>query len=52
MEVVDADLAARMEEIFTMDSGNCRELTLEEWSARPLAAKVSETVLLPMRPLL
>lgn len=52
VEVVDAGLATRMEEIFAMDSGNCRELTLEEWGARPLAAKVSETVLLPMRPLL
>ena len=52
LEVLDAEVAARMEEIFGMDSGNCRELTLEEWQARPLAAKVSETVLLPMRPLL
>lgn len=52
LEVLDAAVATRMEEIFDMDSGNCRELTLEEWQARPLAAKVSETVLLPMRPLL
>ncbi len=41
-----------MEEIFTMDAGNCRELTLEEWEARPLAAKVSEAILAPLRPLL
>lgn len=52
VEVVDAGLAARMEEIFTMDAGNCRELTVAEWDARPLAAKVSEAILLPLRPLL
>ena len=52
VEVTDAGLADRMEEIFAMDSGNCRELTLAEWRSRPLAAKLSETVLLPMRPLL
>lgn len=52
LDIVDADVAARMEEIFEMDAGNCRELTLEEWTGRPLAAKISETVLLPLRPLL
>lgn len=52
VEVVDADLAALMERIFEMDAANCRELTVAEWNGRPLAAKVSEAVLLPMRPLL
>ncbi|MDO5533176.1 MAG: phospholipase D-like domain-containing protein [Propionibacteriaceae bacterium] len=51
-EVLDADIAAMMEEIFTMDLGNCRELTLEEWEARPLSAKVSEAIIAPLRPLL
>ena len=52
IEITDADVAAEMEEIFTMDSGNCVELTLEQWQVRPLAAKISETVLTPLRPLL
>lgn len=52
VQILDAGLAAEMERIFTMDTGNCVELTLEEWNARPLAMKVSETVLAPMRPLL
>ena len=51
-EVLDADIAGMMEEIFTMDLGNCRELTLEEWEQRPLAAKVSEAIIAPLRPLL
>ena len=52
VEMVDADVAAEMEQIFLMDAGNCVELTVQDWAARPLAAKVSETVLLPMRPLM
>ena len=51
-EVLNADIAAMMEGIFTMDLGNCRELTLEEWEQRPLAAKVSEGIIAPLRPLL
>lgn len=51
-EILDEDLATMMEEIFTMDIGNCRELTLEEWQGRPLAAKVSELIIAPLRPLL
>nr|NLI49041.1 hypothetical protein [Propionibacterium sp.] len=52
VEITDADVAAEMEAIFTMDAGNCVELTLEQWQERPLAAKVSEIVLTPLRPLL
>ncbi len=52
IEITDADVAAEMEAVFQMDSGNCVELTLEAWQERPLAAKVSETVLTPLRPLL
>ncbi|QBF46941.1 phospholipase D-like domain-containing protein [Janibacter limosus] len=52
MEILDADVARRMEEIFDLDSGNCTELTLDEWTRRPLAARVSEGILSPWRPLL
>lgn len=52
VEITDEHVAALMEEIFTMDAGNCVELTLDHWEDRPLAAKVSEAILTPMRPLL
>ena len=51
-EVLDAHLAALMEQIFEMDLGNCRELTLSEWEGRPLVNKVSEAIIAPLRPLL
>lgn len=51
VEVYGADLAAEMERIFDMDAAHCRELTLDDWRRRPLAAKVSETILAPLRPL-
>ena len=51
-EILDAGIAGMMEDIFAMDIGTCRELTLEEWEARPLAAKVSEAIIAPLRPLL
>ncbi|SMC44081.1 phospholipase D-like domain-containing protein [Janibacter indicus] len=52
MEILDADVAARMEEIFTLDSGNTTELTLDEWTRRPLISRVTEGILSPWRPLL
>ena len=52
MEILDPDVAQRMEEIFDLDSGNCTELTLEEWTARPLINRVTEGILSPWRPLL
>lgn len=52
VEVTDAGVAAEMEDIFRMDAANCRELTLSEWESRPLAAKISEAILAPLRPLL
>ncbi|MFV0453217.1 MAG: phospholipase D-like domain-containing protein [Propioniciclava sp.] len=52
LAVLSDDLAAVMEDIFALDSTQCTELTLEEWSRRPLAAKVSELVLSPLGPLL
>lgn len=51
-EITDATVAAEMEAIFAMDSSNCVELTLEEWKKRPFVSKVSEAILIPLRPLL
>ena len=51
-QILDADVAAEMERIFDMDSGNCVELTLGEWEARSVAARAAEAVLAPLRPLL
>jgi cardiolipin synthase len=52
VEIYDESVARQMEEIFENDMTNTDELTLEEWRARPFIAKFSETVLLPLRPLL
>lgn len=52
VEFYDDALARQMEEIFAKDSTNVHELTLEEWTQRPLLAKFSETVLSPLSPLL
>lgn len=52
MEILNQDVARRMEEIFDLDSGNCTELTLEEWTKRPLISRFTEGVLSPWRPLL
>ncbi len=52
VEFFDGTLARQMEQIFQNDSSNTRELTLQEWRRRPLVAKLSETILLPLRPLL
>src|SRR5699024_8343266 len=52
MEILDPHVARRMEEIFLLDSGNCTELTLEEWLARPMINRVTEGILSPWRPLL
>jgi cardiolipin synthase len=41
-----------MEEIFTIDSTNTVELTLNDWQRRQAMVKFSETVLIPLRPLL
>ncbi len=52
VEVIDASLAEALEEIFLVDESNCLELTLDEWEARDLHRKFTETVLWPLRPLL
>jgi cardiolipin synthase len=52
VEVIDSSLAEALEEIFVVDEGNCLELTLDEWQARDLHRKFTESVLWPLRPLL
>ena len=52
VEFYDPDLAKQMERIFETDCSNARQLTLQEWEHRHLAAKFSEAVLAPLRPLL
>jgi cardiolipin synthase A/B len=52
VEFYDAELAKQMEQIFESDCSNARHLTLQEWERRHLAAKFSEAVLAPLRPLL
>ncbi len=52
MEVYAESLAEQMERVFENDLTNTHELTLDEWNARPWYAKIGETILLPLRPLL
>ncbi len=52
VEVIDAGLAANMEEIFVLDQTHALELTLDEWEARDLHRKFTELFLGPLRPLL
>ena len=52
VEVIDSSLAEALEEIFAVDEGNTLELTLDEWEARDLHRKFTESVLWPLRPLL
>lgn len=49
-EFLSAEVAARMEEIWRVDEGNCLELTREEWNSRSLVAKATEGLLAPWRP--
>ena len=41
-----------MEQVFRTDETNCLELTLDEWQARDLNRKFTESFLAPLRPLL
>ncbi len=52
LEIHDSDFAADMETIFEVDSVNSKVLTMEEWEHRSPLARFSETVLVPLRPLL
>ncbi|QDO87938.1 phosphatidylserine/phosphatidylglycerophosphate/cardiolipin synthase family protein [Ornithinimicrobium ciconiae] len=52
LEIHDRGQAAQMEEIFTRDLANARELTLEEWEERGLLSRAAEWILEPLHPLL
>lgn len=52
VEVIDEQLAKRLEEVFATDESNCLELTSGEWEARDLHRKFTEYFLAPLRPLL
>lgn len=52
IEVANPELAAEMERIFEMDLSNSVELTAADWTRRPAISKLSETLLVPLRPLL
>ncbi|GAB97194.1 cardiolipin synthase [Kineosphaera limosa] len=46
------DMAAKMQDIFEMDLGNCRQLTLEEWEQRGRLPRIAEALLNPLHPLM
>ena len=52
LEIHDDDFATDMQKIFEVDSQNSKVLTMDEWQHRSLLARFSETVLIPLRPLL
>ena len=52
LEIISLELAQQMNRVFARDITNARELTLAEWQSRSWLAKVGETVLVPLRPLL
>lgn len=52
VECYDPTLARQMEQIFANDSGNTRQLCLDEWQRRPVLEKLAEAILMPLRPLL
>jgi cardiolipin synthase A/B len=52
IEIMDADFAAEMEQVFATDLTNAFELTQERWNRRPWYVRASELILSPLRPLL
>lgn len=50
--VVDRDFAARMEEIFALDAQQSERIDSPRWEDRHGLARVVETLLVPLRPLL
>ncbi len=52
VEIYSEELAQRMEELFTWDTTNAFELTLEEWVKRPWYLMLRERLLAPSRFLL
>ena len=51
LEILNEELAHRMEEIFEVDLRNTYELTLDEWRTRSWVAKGTELLLSPWRPM-
>lgn len=52
VEFFDESLAQEMERIFRTDLTNSLQLTLDEWQARDVYARFTESILTPLRPLL
>jgi len=52
VEIIDADMAKVMEEIFETDLTNTLPLTIAEWESRDVYRRFTEFVLQPLRPLL
>ncbi len=52
LELYSDDQAAHMEQVFRRDLSNCRELTLDDWQARGVLARVGERLIRQMQPLL
>ena len=52
LEVIDRSFARSLERIFEVDQSNCLELTREEWEARDLHRRFTESFLRPLRTLL
>ena len=46
------EMAMQMERIFSMDLGNCRELTYEAWEGRGHLPRIAERLLAPLQPFL
>jgi cardiolipin synthase len=52
VEIIDADMAKVMEEIYETDLTNTLPLTIAEWESRDVYRRFTEFVLQPLRPLL
>lgn len=50
LEVYDRRLASQVERMFELDKTNAIELTLENWTRRPLPAKIAERVISTLEP--
>lgn len=52
LEIIDANLAMGMREVFAHDAEKAKVLTLQEWESRPAVARLYEVVLAPLRRIL
>ena len=51
LEVTDPEVAQFMEKVFRRDESNCIEVSADRWQGRSLAAKATEALLSPWRPI-